>query len=101
MIYELAKQLKDAGFPQGEGGEHYLTCASFDDDENCRSDGHIAYASNLSELIEACGDKFEGLFNTLKYPHANKWLAEGYGEKCLGSTPEEAVAELWLALNKK
>ncbi len=61
----------------------------------------------LSELIEACGEKFEELIN-LK----DKWICYGGGKDIIkgveqwhafgeGSTPEEAVANLWLELNKK
>jgi len=60
----------------------------------------------LSQLIEACGEKgkyFELGESTVK------WYARiGIDEKSprtfleeYGKTPEEAVARLWLALNKK
>jgi len=84
MTHELAKELKDAGFPQREGrGVKHPT---------------------LSELIEACGDKFYGLHRMVN----GEWLAFMYDiedstrqVETIGSMPEEAVAHLWLALNKK
>lgn len=56
----------------------------------------------LGQLIEACGSKFalDGAWGDGEW-HAYKGIEEepeAYGE---GSTPEEAVARLWLALNKK
>ena len=54
---------------------------------------------NLSSLIEACGNNFFKLifdteiWNDISQP--NTRVVE------IGSTPEEAVANLWLKLNKK
>lgn len=84
MNYELAKQLKDAGFPIIEHEEpRYWTFPT------------------LSELIEAC-DKLDG-FGQLG--RANKgWNVWKLGIRrpvAFGETPEEAVAKLWLELNKK
>lgn len=92
--YELAKQLKEAGFPQKETGE--IAYGGSKDDGTYWE----AALPTLSELIAACGDKFDCL--TL---HEGTWYCRdlrpiptlvGYG-----ATPEEAVAKLWLALNKK
>lgn len=49
----------------------------------------------LDQLIEACGDEFE----RLTYTKTEKWYAAGNGLGAWASTSEEAVAELWLALN--
>jgi len=97
--YTLAKELKEAGFPSDWEG----FC------------GHCGYSGGansptLSELIEACGE--EGFRLTQM---ARGWLAEKgevyfsgnmvhrfeHAEYKHGDTPEEAVARLWLALNKK
>ncbi len=57
---------------------------------------------SLSELIEACGDRFHGLIRWTGTPTV--WQAQSMfsihkeGE---GSTPEEAVAKLWLKLHEK
>lgn len=67
---------------------------------------------NLYELIKECGDTEKGTgFICLYYSGINSWNAEGraieyesgpvsyFNER--GKTPEEAVAKLWLAMNKK
>jgi hypothetical protein len=65
---------------------------------------------SLSELVEACpkiiknhnGDLF--LFSLdwgSNWQAGYSWYDEEYEQHGLGSTPEEAVANLWLALNKK
>jgi hypothetical protein len=92
MSYELAKELKDAGFPKLQG----------------YADGYVmmndALWPTLSELIEACKlDRF-----VLQVSHG-KWIAgewpgndlEPGGCRGKGSTPEEAVAKLWLTLHEK
>jgi hypothetical protein len=96
MNYELAKQLKDAGFPRHHAFEQ-------SDWENFK-----AHHPSLEELIEACNlpnfNSFElECINTMKIP--NQWLARTstndrvfITEWC--STPTEAVARLWLALNR-
>jgi hypothetical protein len=82
MNYETAKQLKDAGFPK-----------------ELSASGDDGVYPTLSELIEA----------------THGWVGEINGEYIAGkdfinyteltayrgSTPEEAVAQLWLALNSK
>lgn len=62
---------------------------------------------NLSEIIAACGDGFGSLH------HFKEWMASGGEDRTIpretesyefnekGATPSEAVARLWLALNKK
>ncbi len=55
----------------------------------------------LSELIEACGDRFYSL-NRPRID-SNKWRADAFiipNVTVEGSTPEEAVAKLWLELEK-
>ena len=96
MNYELAKRLKDAGFPQGgdgvwDGGNGTIATQK-----------SMVYVPTLSELLEACGDEFR-----VVEKDGNGWLASGlwddqFGhEPEKGKTPEEAVANLWLALNEK
>lgn len=96
MDYELAKKLKEARFDQENTGQYNST--EF-------SDG--TYVPTLSELIRACGDKWEslsvdGIRN--KYISFSKKVEElesqgGYFGR--GETPEEAVANLWLKLNEQ
>jgi hypothetical protein len=85
MTYELAKQLKDAGFLQPKYSDKDW-------------DTYERMFPNLSELIEACGD---GYF-LLEHIRGNRWVAvKGLIPISeIGITLEEAVANLWLKLNK-
>ena len=85
MNYELAKQLKEAGFPQ-----HKPNCVDKDQWEY--------YSPSLSELIEACGEEYRMMKYSVEHLG---WFAGGYKEEGFGQTPTEAVANLWLELNKK
>jgi len=98
MNYELAKELKEAGFPQ-DG--HRRACPH---GRGCNSDECAVSYPTLSELIEACGEEF---YSLTKNPLSPKlWDAsrikdsEGARRTILAHTPEEAVARLWLALDK-
>lgn len=94
MNYELAQRLKDAGFPQ-HNEENNTVLAGMPQ----------AYIPNLSELIETCG---KCQFELKQWPI---WEARAHVSGLMGiawqhiiktgSTPEEAVAHLWLALNEK
>jgi len=101
MNYELASELAEAGFPQQRGHAKIYP------------DGVVLIGQyggrgvdipTLEELIEACGDL---QFQSLTRYSLTKWRAYakrgGKGNFILGkgSTPSEAVARLWLALNKK
>lgn len=90
MDYELAKELKDAGFRQDLERKPIWVRDL---------DGTMLTLPTLSELIEAC----RGSFFRLTY--ADGWEASsdsgGKWTYVGGLTPEEAVAYLWLALNKK
>ena len=85
MNYELVKELKDAGFPY-----HWDKVANAE--------------PPLGLLIEACGYPFR--MKTRTTTRADIWVAgqqhahTAYYEG-VGATPEEAVARLWLAKNKK
>lgn len=86
MTYELAGKLKDAGF-------HFEGCLP-----------------TLSELMEALIDNHYELRNRCGYA-GKRYAAEGviliknFSEitrpETYGATPEEALAKLWLVLNKK
>jgi len=110
MNYELAKELKEAGFPQEGKGEILLGWPTPTTNEYTRSTPirkeplDEVYVPTLEELIEACGNSF----CTLGRPRidSNKWTAYAYvipHKDCIASTPEEAVAKLFIALqtNKK
>jgi len=96
--YELARELREKGFPVKPFG---YAPDVFDE-------GFIA--PTLSELIEACGEEFNALFSGWKDIHKGyrdedrQWRADATnktGYSCTGTTPSEAVARLWLALQKK
>ena len=97
MNYELAKQLKDAGFPQTRRD---ATIPSTDP----RYDVEPLMFPTLEELIEACGTAFRSL--TFHFSD-KQWTALAAKQEMpqprhrTGSTPTEAVARLWLALAAK
>jgi hypothetical protein len=113
----LAMRLKIAEFPLSMAGfDEYCRQTYMPDAESVqRHEDEYAYDPTLSELIEACGDEFDALYRLEKdYVSAvsedrvpGGWEAtpEDKGEErgwfCWGKTPEEAVANLWLALNPK
>lgn len=100
ITYELAKNLKEAGYPQGYNPKY--------DTGSGGAPGSDIRTPTLSELIEACvQDDFRLIgCSILKRPF---WIATSIssieqGDKLYqgtASTPEEAVARLWLALNPK
>lgn len=98
MNYEICKKLKDAGFPQMVTGNGY-----FSDGESSMTLGEPyasrnVYYPSLSELIEACGDSFWSINKTAN----GKWFAVAEeAPVAKGDFPQEAVANLWLELNKK
>lgn len=100
MDYELAKKLKDAGFPQ----RHLNNKTDFDGDKSC-----ISYVPTLSELIEVCGDSLRWIKHNI-HDKKIEWMAQGCqsltGHKgkdirCRAETIEEAVAKLWLEIKKE
>ena len=102
MTYELALKLKNAGFPNLGGGigERYIypepSYLGLSRIQAC-------YDPNLSELIKECGEEFCILQTKITDNPNEKYRAgtfDGVGV-CYGSTPEEAVANLWLEINKK
>ena len=138
MEYKLAKQLKEAGFPQGD--------ISSLPQERYWIKEEVCYIPTLSELIEAtkqkgrelsfdeCNEQWGSKYNhdkgiferdengkvieELKSPYQweaklEDWNSKEYGKRrCYeagdevvtftgGKTPEEAVARLYIKLNKK
>jgi len=82
----------DAGFPQIVKG---LLIGS-PNKLVWRSDDRV-YVPTLEELIEACGMNF----GSLDKKH-DGWLARANGDqRCFAGTPAEAVARLWLTLQKQ
>lgn len=121
---ELAKKLKDVGFPNPEepkngnfsswvikntyGSAYYIA----NDGSSylvrvfpgmCYTREHI-YIPTLSELIEACGDNFYQIckINNPHYTGEEKWYCMGTNPDMLqyfAMTAEEAIANLYLALH--
>jgi hypothetical protein len=109
MNYELAQELKDAGFPNIKDLQHRQGR------EFILPDGSVPVYSLgnahnvkdwfiplLEELIEVCGEKFDRL---VAYHDKRTWEAtsemdsDGFVKSATGKTPTEAVARLWLALH--
>lgn len=104
LTYELAEELKDAGFPQEGNGEYVEDVGNYDE----MGMTVVTYAPTLTELIAACGEKLR----YLQRVENGGWVAGTYDSHesgvglpdsnvWKGDTPEEAVARLYLALNKK
>jgi len=105
---QLIIELKDAGFPIRElDGIHARVDPSTG--KIIKTDTSQEIPPTLEELIEACGDWFWSL-NKID----GMWYADAETEQSLncdigccgitgvkGSTPSEAVANLWLELKKK
>jgi hypothetical protein len=91
MNYELAKLLKGAGFPQKI--QDLLNEVEYKGKKYQKPTD-----PTLEELIASCGDRFSGLY---KGGELGWWATNGEGIQGEGSTPLEAVALLWLLLNKK
>ena len=94
MEYSVAKELHDAGFPQGGKGTWVYPLDAL----RTRPSDRI-YAPTLEELIEACG----GAFGSLERMSYGVWYAVSMGKDYSVSGPGSAVAvaRLWLVLNKK
>ncbi len=123
MNYELALKLKEAGFPQtndkditaywSPGGDLRISGSLIDQEE----DGSLILASDcgkfdvkrptLKELIEECANEFESLSLIIDGGIDGKeklWWATARDmakNQVAGETAEEAVAYLWIRLNKK
>jgi hypothetical protein len=115
MNYDLAKQLKEAGFYQNGDGktlmrenadgsegvydemnDRTMFLEYFNPDYVAQHPEWVVYYPLLSELIEACGEHFDCLYN-----RGQDWGASHFANgrnQAIGKTPEDAVARLYLAL---
>lgn len=90
ISYELAKELKDAGFPFRD------TKYDLDQEE--------PNIPTLSELIEGCKEKTKTLklfCNFVKDEYGVQLENQSLDDVVWYKTPEESIARLWLTLNKK
>jgi len=105
ISYELALKLKEAGFPQDNPKKIWTT----ETGGWCNFPNGGVFIPTLEELIEACGERFNSLER-----RPDGWRAVNHDNPddfhfdalipfltTVGSTPIEAVANLYLALNKK
>jgi hypothetical protein len=96
MNYELAKKLKDNGFPYDDPCQKVRYVDQHDNPARVPFMG-VAEIPSLSELIEACGDELGDLSRT-----DDGWMTNmenvGNHPQTEGETAEIAVANLWLAL---
>ena len=107
MNYSLAKKLKDAEFLQrGLDGKLYQIKEKYKNSDIVK-EMELTFPT-LSELIEACGKRFFGLFKCDAHAGGGYcWKAEAQHPvlreiiTIQGDTPEEAVANLYLRLNNK
>lgn len=109
MDYSLAKKLKDAGFPLPDRRCSYCIEQSYVSCTVCED--AVEAHPTLTELIEACFDREKSF--QLAYEPEQEFTDATWGASIIrrdgkidthivfGSTPEEAVATLWLELNKK
>ena len=95
MNYETALRLKEAGFSQD--GLRRIGPTGTIIDWQCNIEDGLPRIPTLSKLIVHCGGKLDYIKNNI-----HEWKALGInGEFGRGTTPEEAVANLWLSLEKE
>jgi len=122
MDYQLCKKLKDAGFPQEDNGNIFYCNRDLPDSNNKGSKSCIKVPT-LSELIQECGaTRIAPNLNTKEQKLAEHYFRLGIGDEWYaeykfyesvvinkatalpiigwGITPEIAVANLYLELNK-
>lgn len=103
MDYALAKELKNAGFPMKSLNEIVPRVKIENDD---LGNEQWRRTPTLEELIEACGKSSLLLESVVGKTASGSdvilyWICQVGMFKIQGDTAPEAVARLWLALNKK
>jgi hypothetical protein len=99
MIYDVAKRLKEEGFPQGGSGSWIGPPSNL-----VWLSGQRVYVPTFEELLAACGDVVQALTHE-RSQAGDEWVASsfdatGSGVKCARApNPIEAVARLWLAVH--
>lgn len=114
LSHKTAKLLKEAGFPQrpfpGEIPDdayhrygyptYYCEHGNVDCESGPYSCPSSVFHPSLEELIEACGDRF-GVLDHFNNGRWGAYVPRDIGTNGIGNTPSEAVAALYLELNKK
>jgi len=110
LTYEDCVELREAGFPQeresvlGTNSVAYMS-SSIDDVKGYTfyntDNGDAVYVPSLSELIERCGAEFGALERRGDGVFIAKQYFERGNEYKLGNSGEQAVKNLWIALNKQ
>ena len=120
LNYEKCKELKEAGFPDGQYQFWYVRFVYNDSTEYCSGVtvgnpyvthhlelGHgetvLCACPALEELIEACVGQQDQDRSLYMWCNGGRWYSETRWatNRFRGDTPAEAVANLWLAVNKK
>ncbi len=102
LTYSDCQELKEYGFPQSGRGEYVEDVGSYDE----MGMTVVAYAPTLSELISECGEGFAVLVRVDRSEDGKGiFFSAGYDKYAInhqtGATPEQAVKNLYVALNKK
>lgn len=99
LSHELCKKLQDAGFPSPM---YDAPTIKVDNDTYpvLSPQAFGIYSPTLSELIEACGERF-GYLSKVQGEPRFMCSAPGSVGQIFGPTPEIAVALYWLALQDK
>ncbi len=110
LDYKLAKQLKEAGFPQWQAisGNYFVGKTVFEAKKPIPKGDNIIYIPSLSELIKACGNVVLMVMrdncvviSKEAWDYEKDFWSDNFDKKGKGKTPEEAVAKLWLKLHEK
>jgi len=77
--------------------DHGVTITTYELQNHLQDIKDGYYCPNLADLIEACGEHFKRLFLEQAI-----WTAESKDpeKRAVAHSPEEAVAQLWLALHE-
>jgi hypothetical protein len=99
--YQLASELKEAGFRQYGKGEEIDPDGNIYRRGAARADRYV-YLPTLEELIEACGERLSALDHVENDDGEMEWCASSTDNvRAYAPFPTEAVTRLYIALNKK